>query len=223
MKECKISINQFANFSKSTKKGKKGIITRQLSPDLFRVPWYQLTKAKVKKSLEYKGDLQPIFDGINILKNRIPDTDRKKRDRQVSLEALERFVELQIPHYFKQLDFEVIKPKEKNLQFENVNFIISPDLVIKGNYKGKTIYGGVKIHISKSKPFDLQQSKLVSHLIYEYLKNEVAEHPSQVLPEFCLSIDVFGNRIVSADETDKTIEEEIKALCSEIKDLWEAA
>lgn len=223
MKECKISINQFANFSKSTEKGKKRIIAQQLSPDRFRIAWYQLTKAKVKKSIEDKGDLQPIFDGINILKNRIPISDHQKWDRQVSLEALERFVELQIPHYFKQLDFEVIKPKEKTLQFEDVNFIISPDLVVNGNYKGKTIYGGVKIHISKGKPFDLQQSKLVSHLIYEYLKNEVAEHPSQVLPEFCLSIDIFGNRIVSADETDNTIKEEIKALCSELKELFEAA
>lgn len=223
MNDYIISINQLANFRNSSEKARRRIIAQQLSPDKFRIPWYQLTKARVKKSLESKGDLQPIFDGIDILKKRNALTNRQKRDKQVSLEALERFVEMQLPKFINEIEYSTLKPNQKVIQIEGVSVVVSPDIIIKGTINGKTVYGAVKIHISKGKPFDFEQSKLVSHLIYQYLINEVADDSSEVIPEFCLSLDIFGNRITSADKNDKSIDEEIKVLCLEFKNLWKAA
>ncbi len=223
MKDYTISINHLAEFRNSTTNARKRIVAQQLKPDKFRVPWYQLTKSKLKKCLELKGDLQPVLDGIAELTTRKTETARQLTDKKVSIEALNRFIQMKLPTVFKDFDYLVIIPKQKSIIINGVKIIISPDLVIKGKVKGKVFYGAIKIHISKSKPFDFQQSKIVSRLVYEYLNNEIIEDDSMVLPEMCLCFDIFGERIVSADLSDSDCFDEILDMCSEVKSIWNAA
>jgi hypothetical protein len=92
-----ISINQLADFSSATNAKKRSIIRQQKEPNKFLVAWYQLPKSRIKKSIENNCDLDPILKGIEELKLRKPEKPRQVLDRQVSIEALSRFINLKLP------------------------------------------------------------------------------------------------------------------------------
>ena len=221
MNRYEISINQFADFSKATDNAKRRIISQQLEPNPFLVPWYQKTKSSLRKSFEQKGDLAPIYEGIQFLRQKKVTSQRQVTDRRVSIEALERFIAMKMPSILSDVDYEVIKPKKRTTTISDVEVIVAPDIVINGNIKGKDVLGGVKIHISKNKPFDLHQSKIVATTIHTYLLNEVAKDGVEVMPDLCLCLDIFGERIVSADNQNKELLKEIDNLCFEIKELYD--
>jgi hypothetical protein len=220
MNKCKISINQLADFSDSTEAGKRRIIGQQLKPSKVKVPRYQMTKAKIRKSMERKGDLDPIFEGIQLLENRKPQTKWQLNDKSVSIEALRRFINVKVPIILKRLDYQVIKPKTKTLELKEVDIVVAPDVVIKGNFRGQTVIGGIKIHISKTKPFDFVKAQTVSSIICKYLKESVANKGDLVLPELCFCLEVFDERMVAAPATYEQIISKVKDLCDEVKLYW---
>lgn len=170
MNNCKISINQLADFTVSTEAKKKSIIRQQKNPNPFMVAWYQLPRARFKKSIQLGGDLDPVFDGIEILKNRVPEKPRQVLDRTVSLEAMRRFTQLKLPSLLGY-PLQIIKKVEvKTIWVNGVEIIISPDVMFKTNIDGIEYLGAVKIHISKNNIFDREQSLSVSSMIHHYLK-----------------------------------------------------
>lgn len=223
MSKYQISLNQLVEFRSATEKGKKRIISQQLNPDVFRVPWYQMSKARVKKSIELKGDLTPVYNGINTLMQRETKNKVQESKKRSSIDALERFVRIKLPHILNEIDYFVIKPKSKSIIISDVEVIVAPEVIIKGKLNGKCVMGAVKIHISKSKPFDLQKSKIVASTIFKYLEREIDEDGTIVLPELCFSLDIYGDRIVSAQDEYETTFQEVNTICNEIKHLWDAA
>jgi len=221
MGKYKVSVNQLAEFDGASEAAKKRIISQQRKPDAFRIPWYQLPKARIKKCIALKGDLAPIHDAISILQARKPTSPRQTNDRNVSIEALTRFVEIKLPSIIKNTDFEIIRPKSKTVAVKDVDIIVAPEIVVRGKVNGKTVIGGVKIHISKNSPFDLQKSKAVATIIYKYLKDEVATKDDAVLPELCFCLDVFDGRLVAAPERVDATLKNIREVCDEFKTIWD--
>ncbi len=220
MTKFHISINQVADFSTSTTAAKLRIIKEQLKPNKKKIAWYQLSKAKIKKSLADKGNHDPIQEGINILEARTPTTKWRINDRTVSIEALRRFLNIRFPAVLKRMDYTVLKPKTKSFELEDVDIIVAPDVVIRGKLRGITVIGGIKIHISKNKKFDFAQAQVVSSIICEYLKKSVAEGDDIVLPELCFCLEVFDERMVPAPDKYDEIITRVKNICDEVKILW---
>lgn len=221
MNKYKISVNQLADFSTASEAGKKRIIRQQVKPSKVKISWYQMSKAKIRKSMEQKGSLDPIMEGIKILEARRPVTKFQVNDKNVSLEALKRFVNIKLPGALKKMDYSVIKPKSNTLELKDVDIIVAPDVVIKGKFMGQTVVGGIKIHISKTKPFDLNQAQYVSSVICKYLKDIVAEKGDIVMPELCFCLEVFDERLVPAPEKYEEIIKKVRDLCEEVKFLWQ--
>lgn len=219
-----ISINQLADFFKGTDAKKRSIIRQQKTPNTFKVAYYQLAKVSIKKSLSNNGDIEPILKGIDELKNRKPEKKRQISDRLVSLEAMHRFVTMKLPSILKDSEYELVKKvNSKSIIMKGVEVIVSPDLIIKTKIKGKTYIGGIKLHISKGNIFDVKQQTIVANSINNYLKNVVAKENEIVLPELCISLDIFGYGIISSSENaDKAIKD-IEVICEEIKTMWAAA
>ena len=88
---------------------------------------------------------------------------------------------------------------------------------------GNTYLGAVKVHISKNNVFDNIQSRYISSLINKYLKEVVAEADEVVLDEPCLSIDVFGEKVISVPKNLPKSLTEIEVICEEVKSIWNAA
>lgn len=224
MRGYNISINQLADFSKSSEAQKKSIIRQQKTPNTFKTAWYQLAKARIKKVMANKGDIQPILDGIEVLKNKTLTKKRQINDRTVSLDAMQRFINLQIPNLLKDYDYKVLKNAEsKSIYVKGVEVIVSPDLIIEIEIEGKKYLGAVKTHISKGNKFDKNQQLYVASALHKYLETEIAKNGELVLPELCLSIDVFGDGIISSPKDISTKIRDIEVMCEEIKSMWEAA
>lgn len=97
--EKRISVNQFAEYSRAkTEKGKLSIIKRHKEPsdvDDIMKRWYRLAKSRMRKCLLNQGDLMPIYDGLETLQSQKPEGIMMQRNRKVSIEALEEFLQIQ--------------------------------------------------------------------------------------------------------------------------------
>lgn len=222
--EYKISINQLADFSKATESGKRRIIRQQKNPNKFLVAWYQLPKARIRKSIKTSCDLSPILEGIKELNERKPVKPRQVLDREVSIEALKRFVKIKLPKLLKDVPHQIIKKvPTKSIFIKGVEIIVSPDVTYKFKLDDMVYVGAVKVHISKNNIFDSKQSSYISGILHKFLKEHVALENEIVLEELCLSIDVFGQKAVSTPKNLKDVTLEIETLCDEIKTIWQVA
>jgi hypothetical protein len=162
--------------------------------------------------------------GIDELKNRTLTKKRQINDRVVSLDAMQRFISLQIPDLLKDLDYKVIKnTNSKSITINGVEVIVSPDIIIQAEIDGKQYLGGIKIHIAKENKFDREQQSYVASTILKYLENIVAKNDEVIMPELCLSIDIFGEGIVSAPKSIDSKIKDLEIICDEIKKMWLAA
>ena len=216
-----LSINQLAEFSKATEKGKARIVKQQIVPNPVLITWYQLAKGRLKKSISENWNLDPIYSGIETLKRRTQfENDRQKIDQKVSIEALECFLGIPVPRILQSIRYEKFKPDTKSLVIGSLEIVIAPDVVFRTEIDGQKYLGGFKIHVCKSKPFDLKQSSLVATLLWEYLEREVARDDEAVLPSLCFCYDVFASRIVPATEDSAVLLENVDLWSQEVNQIW---
>lgn len=215
-----ISINPLAEFIKATDARKKRIIEQQKKPSPIIVNWYQLAKSRMKKFIINNADYETIDDAILTLKNRKGLNQRQVIDRQVSLEALERFIKLKIPNVLQEKDIEFYKFKNKSIIYQNVEITVSPDVIFSIKRDGIKHYGAIKLRVSKSKTFDNDQQNLIASTLYEYLKQNIIDNKSVIEPDLCLSLDVFGNgyKALNANSNDTLVN--YKSYFEEIKNIW---
>jgi len=223
MKDCKISINQLAEFSSASVALKKRIIKQQKIPNKFLIPWYQQARSATKKFLTNVKDISPINEAIVKLNAKTPANNRQKIDKSVSLEALESLKKINLPIFLSKIDYEVIALEERSLIVDGVNVIVAPDVVFRTIINRKVTYGGAKIHICKTKPFDLKQSNYVATALHRFLIEKVAEPGEYVMADLCFCLDIFAERFTSAAIRSTSGFRDIKSFCSEIKTLWAAA
>ncbi len=219
-----LSLNQFAEFSISTDTRKKRIIEQQIKPKTFLVSWYQLAKGGMKKYFKNVNDIKPLLSTIDLVLKR-PDQGKKRRqiDKQVSVEALKRLTEMKIPEILKSTKYEIINPKEKTIDLYGVNIIVAPEIIIKAEIQNRIVYGAIKFHINKTKPFTNEQASLATCIIYEYLTTQIAGKGEVIIPELCFSLDVFGKGLIHAPLNRKSQLKSIQLICNEVITLWNAA
>lgn len=219
----KISVNQLADFIRGSEAKKKSIIRQQKNPAKIIVARYGLAKARFRKSLASKGDISPVLLGIEQLKAKKAETDWQANDKKISLEAMERFIKLKLPTLLQNLDSYEILPKfpANSFIFSGIDIILSPDLIVRGKIGEKTYIGALKIHVSKSSPFSINESEYVSTCIYNYLYKFASEVNAIVLPELCLCIDVFADSIVSAPKDISYLNLKLKSYCEDIIRIWD--
>lgn len=218
-----ISINPLAEFIKATDAGKKRIIKQQKEPNPVRVSWYQLAKARMKKFLITKGDHQSIEDAIENLKNRKELNKRQLIDRQVSLEALERFVKIQIPNVLKEDSISFYKITTKTFSTNGIDITVSPEIIFSVTRNDKEHYGAIKLRVSKTKLFDIEQQTLIAASIYEYLKQNITKENAVIEPDLCIFLDVFGDGFKTLTANNINYFTKNTHFIEEVKEYWHKA
>tara|TARA_R110002049_G_C8981996_1_gene548359 strand:- start:81 stop:752 length:672 start_codon:yes stop_codon:yes gene_type:complete len=222
--EYKISINPLIDFFKGTESKKKRVIRSQKEPSVIMVGWHQTSRASIKKSLSLNGDIAPIIEGSNRLKAKVAEKPRQIQNKFVSLEGMQKYLNIEIPEMLKNHNLTIIKKRPiKSTFINNVEITVSPDIVFTIQYKGKKYIGGVKIHLSKGNIFDNQELKIVATILHKHISEIADEYDAIPLPEICYSMDVFGERIVSSPENPERILLQIGNICEEVKRFWNVA
>ncbi len=220
MHTYRLSVNQFASFIRATPKGKKRIIKQQLKVDPILISWYRTARAAMKKYCSDITNQTPLNVAIDKLIARESKTPLQLNDKRVSIQALQELKKIVLPSLLRHVEYEIIHPKEKSVNLNNVSIIVSPDVIIRGKYKGQAVVGAIKIHISKTRPFDHLQSTQVASILYRYLTKEVVGSGETVLPELCLCLDIFSGRITHATIPTPSDNRILKEICEEVKRLW---
>jgi hypothetical protein len=221
MENYLLTLNQFAKFTSATSRGKERIVEGQKFPKEDIPFWYQGAKAGIKQFFKSNKDLKAIQGRIEHLKNQDPDTETKRRNRDVSIEALTVFAKTKLPEIFHGLEYEVIKPPTNVVTIHGVEIKVTPEVVIRAKLDNKVVIGGIKFHIAK-KAFKREEAKLVGAYLQKYLTTEVAGEDEVVLPQLCFCLDVFGKGLISAPSNGNTIITSSIPELEKVKNIWEA-
>lgn len=222
--EYKISINPLIDFFKGTEAKKKSVIRNQKEPSVIMVGWHQTSRACIKKSLSLNGDKSPIIEGSNRLKLKVVEKPRQVQNKFVSLEGMQKYLNIEIPEMLKNHNLTIIKKRTiKSTFIKGVEITVSPDIVFTMDYKGRKYIGGVKIHLSKGNIFDNQELKIVATILHKHISEIAEKYNAIALPEICYSMDVFGERIISSSKKPERILSQVKNICDEIKRFWNVA
>ncbi len=217
MNKIIVSINPMAEFLEATETRREKIIKEQLDPDPVRVPYYQLARARMTKSILQNGSLTVIEDAQLVLRSRKPEKDTWRfYDKDNSILALERYKKLNLPDVISNGRIQKVMTKAKYLPIYGVNIKVSPNLIFRTVIDGQKTIGAIKLHVSKGKPFNRRQSALVAQLLNQFLSNFVVEEDEVVDPQLCICIDPFAGTTISAFNKINLDMKELKMICSEI-------
>ena len=137
---------------------------------------------------------------------------------------MQKYLNIEIPEILKNHNLNIIKKRAIKSTFINgVEIIVSPDIVFTMDYQEKKYIGGVKIHLSKGNIFDNKELKIVATILHKYISEIADEHNAIPLSEICLSMDVFGERVVSSSKNPDKILLKVGRICEEIKQIWNVA
>lgn len=221
MKKIEISINPLAEFLEATDSRKKRIIDEQADPDPVRIPYYQLARASIAKSiLDNKNYQIHLEEAISKINQKVVEKKWQKSDKINSIKALELWGDMYLPDMIVNNSLERIRTKVKFLPLYGVQIKISPTAIFRIEIEGKKYIGGFKIHISKGKPFNNKQSAFVAQLLNQFLSNFVAKEDEIVDSQLCICIDPFSGTMISASNKIKLDMKHLKNVCKEICDIW---
>lgn len=223
MSDYTISINSLAEYLEASDARKKSILKEQIKVNEFKAQWYQLAKARIKKSIQLSGDLKPVNNGIKVLNDKSPLTKQKKSDKECSIEALKNFKKMVLPTLIQENEIETINEKWKQLTIYGVIVKMKPTLVFKMKINGKTHVGACQVHISKRKPFNNVQSKLVSTLLFQYVSNHIAGEGEIPNNELCFCVDPFAGTTINAFSNISLDMKKIKKICLDMQKVWKQA
>jgi hypothetical protein len=214
-----ISLNQFVEASKATDKGKIRIVQQQLDINKFLIPWYQLAKNRIKLFFKnvYKDDVLKL--AIIDLKSKTPKNDKDKRNIIVSQEAIHHVIGMRFEKILEP-GYEVVTPVDKHIEIKDIVINVNPDVIFKYTKSDEVRIGALKFHVSKSKPFGLDQSKQIANITRMYLEQKVASSGEIVDESICFAYDVFAQRLISADRNVVLSVNEAKALCDELAKIY---
>jgi len=214
-----ISLNQFVEAGRSTFNGKIRIVQQQLKVNKLLTPWYQLAKNRIKLYLKNISDFTVLTNAISELKAKVPKDDKSKNNIAVSIEAIEKVIAAELQNVVIQ-KYDIIDSKIKNLEIGKISINVNPDLIFRYTDQGKIKLGALKFHVSKSNPFDLQQSKRIANILRVFLEEKIAAPNEFVEASSCWSYDIFAERLVHSDQNATVTVAETKDLCLELEDIY---
>lgn len=117
---------------------------------------------------------------------------------------------------FRMLKKEPLVRKDNIYKYLGIDILVSPNIIFKSDYKGKKIVGSVKLYNNSTRPLSLIKLKMMSYFSYLLLKKNYCINGEEVLPQFCLTIDVINKRCIQCPEKSNVPIDNIRQIHEEI-------
>jgi hypothetical protein len=230
----RISVNKLADYLSTASTTKRRAILRdQKFPkdSEIKVVYYNEAKQPIKKCFATSSfTIDSITKAINKLRAEIDDLNLnqpetaeevgkhkiKLQRKESCLDVLEIFLEnIGLLEKYKAHDFSSILPNG-SVEIKGVKVSVDSDVIIKGNYRGKTYTGALKLYFSKSNKLTSDMGKTISSVVYEQLRTFYPDASNK----HCFVYDVISSKMHFASLSYTKKIQEIQHACEDIALLW---
>lgn len=220
--EPRISVNKLGEYLVAAPVRRRRIITDQKRPSEFIVTRYRDAAEAMIVFLENgAADDGIIEQAIEDLGRKAVSTDFQEQDRDLSIEALIKFLDMADTIPLDGLDLRRGDPDPQRLQVEGVLISVRPEIVLSGRTRNDDASVGLlKLYLSKTYPLTDEAGEYVGTVLQHYAACSLA-NLGIVDYRLCKTLDVFSQRVHTAPRSYRRRLNDIEAACQEIARAWE--
>ena len=220
-KKPRISVNKLAEYLEAASSRRKKIVFDAKYPQEFVTTRYKEAREHIKLYVSKTANEEEILAVIDGFNAAVADSDWQKQDNELSADVLGLMLDMD----FGSLNNFTITPFEADndlLDIAGVDISVNPDLLIIREGVDETSVGAGKLHLSKTNQLSEESQKIVGVLLYRFAEDFIVPNIENGLvnPKLCLSIDLFGQRIVCCPPSIKMRLRNIEDACQEIALWW---
>jgi hypothetical protein len=220
MKKPRVSVNKLGEYMEAKPTRRVAIVKDAKAPKTFKGGRYNLARKIAKNYFIHNYDKSILTKGKSKLTSKVTSSDYQEQDKRLSINLIDFIEGLDFPD-FGSLTVEKYDGENKKLNIEGVDISVYPDLIIRGEKRGKKIVGGIKIHISKNNSLTKEAGENIATILKDYIGKTVARTDEKVDNKICLSIDLFGNSVIEAPKSFKTRMKNVHTSCKEFSMWWD--
>lgn len=218
----RISVNKLGEYLVQPDSARRRkIVYDQKHPSKHVVPQYQGAKDAITEALTKDG-LSPVnFLGhATRLASDSSGTPKAVSNRQNDAAAIEAFVSL-LPELPIGATFSMGPTQPPHLSVQQVSVSVRPEILIYMERAGVPAVGAIKLHFPKAEERALgaKGSEFVAVMLHQWLTLHGPKN-RRIVPQLCLSIDVFRKTVHCAPTAQQRRMERIEAACEEIAARW---
>jgi hypothetical protein len=214
----KISVNKLAEYLKANSVRRRRIIEDQKAPQDFITARYVDARNAMVNYILKDFNKAIIEEEIERLSSKVNDSEFQESDVKTSIEALNSFLKIKLPDEI--LNFKRSRRNKKYiLKIRGIDINVNPDIILKGEIKGKQVIGGIKFNIVKGHKLSDDDRKNVATLIHQVFEEQSKDIPNL---NFCISIDIFSEKFDSAPKSYKMRRKQVEYACDELSIVWES-
>lgn len=217
----RFSLNKLAEYEEANAARRVTLIEQQKNPANFIAARYVDVRTTLTDfHLFHYGDDEFLVQAIDELSIKSVSTTWQESDRDKSVSALNKFLEMDDKPSLENFTFEPYTGKEKYIEIEGVRISVNPDVILRGKVRGKEKIGALKFNVSESGSLTEMGQKYVATLLQAFLNEYCVKEGESVSPKHCISIDIFSQSHSSAPKSCKRLMKNIVASCQEINLRW---
>ena len=219
----RISVNKLGEYMVASAARRRRIIMDQKRPREFIVTRYRdALSAMVDFLVGGTPDDGIIYRAMLDLEARPAATDFQMQDRDLSIEALELFLDTVDELQLDGLDVQRTDQDTTALNIGGVSVSVRPDVFLRGtNRQGDEVVGCVKLYVSKTFPLNDVAGGYIGALLSRYT-DEVLATNGRTDHRLCQVMDVFGQHVFPSPRAVRRRRDDLEAACQEIATLWDA-
>jgi len=221
--EPRISVNKLAEYMVSKAARQRKLLKDRKYPDPdFQMGMYhrEATEAVARYLVSDQLSTDPIDNQIAIIKQQSPGAIGAQRRLNSNIEAMERFLEMLDDFDFGDAEASHGEHAPPKLTFHGVQVSVRPEIILRGNVKGKPVIGGVKLHFAKGFEMTDETAGYVSAAVQEFCDRHLTNEGATVNPAYCQVFDIGSGRIFPGVKATKSRLRDIEDTCRNIADIW---
>lgn len=219
----RITVSKLGEYLDSSPIRRRRIVINQKRPTEYVIGRYHEALDAMTEYFIRGRDEQIIHHATERLAIKPVESEFEEQDRDLSIKALEIFLEVVASLDLRELLPERGEPDPHPLNVSGVTIDVQPEVVLFGHDRDNNpSVGAIKLYLSRTHPLSETAADYVGSLLHYYLTQRLSDR-GRPDNRICFTIDVFAGAIYRAPKAYKRRLTYIRAASEEIARSWSYA